>query len=361
MRLNDLKNKLLKGILRGGDVNTSRRPDGGTSCYRPIRKKTQAEIKEQEEQQPLTYIHTGFTGMNPPSGGFDGGYSMGNSYGQPAYGQTAYGQTAYGQAPYDQQPYGQTAWNQQPYGQPGAFSQPDYARQGFVQTAPQQGYAQQDYRQQTAYTPADRGNSGKIRTEDPPAAAVRPERGWFPPRNDAAARSNISYMPGYAPDAGAVSFSHVEHIMTMTGLKSCYEAIECMKNGETLIISLDAIANESEAMRCQDMLAGAAFTLGCSVRMLQGARLVLIAPDSVKILPEEIPARSGMAGMTGMVPPVYTAPAQEQGPRQRERRSGRNAADWTAAVNGQMDNYNPSTGNMPAAAGRYSSFGGYGY
>ena len=366
MRLNDLKNKLLKGILRGGDGNTSRRPDGGTSCYRPIRKKTQAEIKAQEEQQPLTYIHTGFTGMNPPSGGFDGGYSMGNSCGQPAYGQQPYGQTSY-----DQQPYSQTAWNQQPYGQPGAFPQPDYARQGYVQTAPQQSYAQQNYvqqdyaqqsyGQQNVYAPADRGNSGRIRTEDPPAAAARPARGWFPPRNDAAARSNISYMPGYAPDAGAVSFSHVEHIMTMTGLKSCYEAIECMKNGETLIISLDAIANESETMRCQDMLAGAAFTLGCSVRMLQGARLVLIAPDGVKILPEEIPARSGMAGMTGMAPPVYTAPVQEQGPRQRERRSGRNAADWTAAVNGQMDNYNPYTGTMPAAAGAYGSFGGYGY
>ena len=366
MRLNDLKNKLLKSFVRREDGNTSRRPDGGTSCYRPIRKKTQAEIKEQEEQQPLTYIHTGFTGMNPPSDGFDAGYSMGNSFGSPAYGQQPYGQPAYGQQPYGQpaggqQPFGQTAWGPQTYGQPGAFSQPDYARQGFVQAPPQQGYAQQDYRQQTVYTPADRGNSGRIRTEDPPAAAARPERGWFPPRNDAAARSNISYMPGYAPDAGAMSFSHVEHIMTMTGLKSCYEAIECMKNGETLIISLDAIANENETMRCQDMLAGAAFTLGCSVRMLQGARLVLIAPDGVKILPEEISARSGTAGMTGIVPPVYTAPVQEQGPRQRERRSGRNAADWTAAVNGQMDNYNPYTGTMPAAAGAYSSFGGFGY
>ena len=42
-------------------------------------------------------------------------------------------------------------------------------------------------------------------------------------------------------------------IMTMTGLKSCYDAIECMKNGETLLVMLDAIANEGESMRCQDM------------------------------------------------------------------------------------------------------------
>ena len=160
-------------------------------------------------------------------------------------------------------------------------------------------------------------------------------------------------MPGYAPDAGAAPFNHVEHILAMTGLKSCYEAIECMKNGETLIIALDAIANESESMRCQDMLAGAAFTLGCTVRMLQGGRLVLIAPQGVKILPEEIPVR------TEAVPPVYAAPAAQAEPRQRERRSGRNAADWTAARNGQMDNFNPYTGNMPAAAGAYAGFGGY--
>ena len=340
MRLNDLKNKLLGVISRGGNNNSgNRRPDGGTSCYRPIRKKTQAEIAAQEEtqqqQQPLTYIHTGFTGMNPP----------GDAYGMDSYNQQPYGQNAWGQpGPFTQPGYTQDQpWGQQPYGQ---------ANTGY---APQQGYTPQ----QTAYEPSwQPAPTGRIRTEEPPATAARPERGWFPPREEASPRSNISYMPGYTPDTGAAPFSHVEHIMTMTGLKSCYEAIECMKNGETLIVSLDAIANENEAMRCQDMLAGAAFTLGCSVRMLQGARMVLIAPDGVKILPEEIPARGGMT------PPVYSVPVQsapQEPPRQRERRSGRNAENWTAAMNGQMDNYNPYTGTMPAAAGSYSSFGGYGY
>ena len=332
MRLNDLKNKLLQSFSRGGNGNSSSRPDGGTSCYRPIRKKTQAEIMGQEEQQqpqqpqqPLTYIHTGFTGMNPP----------GDAYGMDGYNS-------------------QTAW-----GQPGPFTQPGYGQDaGWGQA--NTGYAPQGYAPQQAYEPSwQPAPTGRIRTEEPPATAARPERGWFPPREEAVPRSNISYMPGYAPDAGAAPFSHVEHIMTMTGLKSCYEAIECMKNGETLIVSLDAIANENEAMRCQDMLAGAAFTLGCSVRMLQGARMVLIAPEGVKILPEEIPSRGGMT------PPVYTVPAQpaprQEPPRQRERRSGRNAENWTAAVNGEMNNYNPYTGTMPAAAGSYNSFGGYGY
>ena len=344
MKWNDLKNKLLQRISHSeGDVN--RRPDGGTSCYRPIRRKNAAEIKEQEEQQqqPMTYIHTGFTGMNPPSSGYDPGY------GADAYGQ----QPSYNpQAPWNPQPaYGQTAYGQPAYGQSGAFQTPAYGQQTEYMQQPAFGG------QQPAYEQGRGGNGifGRGKAEEVKTAA-RPERGWFPPREEAAPRSNISYMPGYAPDAGAVPFNHVEHIMTMTGLKSCYEAIECMKNGETLIIGLDAIANETESMRCQDMLAGAAFTLGCNVRMLQGARLVLIAPENVKILPEEIPARQ-----PEIVPPAYAAPAPETVPLQRERRSGRNAADWNAARSGQMENYNPYTGTMPVAAGAYGSFGGYGY
>jgi len=333
MRLNDLKNKMLQKFFHG-EKDGSRRPDGGTSCYRPIRRKNQAEIQQEEQpQQPMTYIHTGFTGMTPPAAGYDTGFGMEN-----------YGQQAYGQ-----QPYGQQAYTQQAYSQQGQYAAPGYGGPA----------AQQGMTRQGAYNPAHGTGFGTgIQAEEPPATAARPERGWFPPREEAIPRSNISYMPGYAPDAGAAPFNHVEHILTLTGLRSCYEAIECMKNGETLIVELGAIANENESMRCQDMLAGAAFTLGCSVRVLQGARLVLIAPEGVKILPEENTARQGM------IPPVYAAPAAapvQEAPRQRERRSGRNAADWSAARSGQMDNYNPYTGTMPVAAGSYGSFGGYGY
>ena len=290
MSLTDLKNKMQRLFHVEKDGN--RRPDGGTSCYRPIRRKDQTETAAPEEAQAMTYIHTGFTGMNPPAAGCDTGLGMEN-FGQQAYGQ----QTAFAQS--------------------GPFSAPAY---------------------------------------EPPAAAARPEHGWFASREETPDRNNISYMPGYAPENGTATFNHVEHILTLTGLKSCYEAIECMKNGETLIVELAAIANENESMRCQDMLAGAAFTLGCSVRMLQGAGLVLIAPEGVKILPEETGRRPEM------IPPAYAAqPMQEPVPKQRERRSGRNAADWNAARSGQMDSYNPYTGTMPVAAGSYGSFGGYGY
>ena len=265
MVFQDLKDRLQR-LFGGRGTEGTRRPDGGTSCYRPVKRKPRGEEQNDpqsdnpvQEQASIPYVHTGFTGMNPPPDGTGSG----------------------------RQPSG-------PY-----FTH---------QEAP---------------------------------------------------RDNISYMPGvFAPDAGN-SYTHVEHIMTMTSLKSCYEAIECMKNGETLIITLDAIANEGENMRCQDMLAGAAFTLGCNVRMLQGGRLVLIAPESVKILPEQPMAR------VEMNPPGYTSPAQRQEQPvyhgRRERRVSQQSAQWEAARSGQAPNYNPYTGTAPVAAGAYGSFGGYGY
>lgn len=271
-------------------ADMTRRPDGGTSHYRPLRKKTSPDAGQaagpQDETRKYDYVHTGFTGMNPP-GGFGNGVT--------AYGATSYGTTAYGTAS-----YGNQAGD--------SMIQPDYV--------------------------------GK---------------GSFGGRES---RDNISYMPGFAPAPEGYT-GHIEHIFTLTGLKSCYDAIECMKDGETLIVMLDAIANESESMRCQDMLAGAAFTLGCSVRLLQGGRIVLIAPEGVKILPEQ-------AGMAGVMPPreimTSRAPAAEApAPARRERRTGANAAEWNAARNGELEGYNPYTGTMPVAAGSYGRFGGYGY
>ncbi|MER1993941.1 MAG: cell division protein SepF [Eubacteriales bacterium] len=265
--------------------DATRRPDGGTSHYSPMRKKTDPAAQQPAEN--MQYVHTGFTGMTPPS---DYSFGQGNANGG--------------------------TWTQAP-----------------VQ-APAHG----------TYFASNAGADTGMGT------------GFNRARQD-----NISYMPGFAPaNREAGNTLHVEHIMTLTGLKSCYEAIECMKNGETLIVMLDAIANESESMRCQDMLAGAAFTLGCTVRLLNGARIVVIAPEGVLILPEQ----QGMP--EGIRPPEMmatrmTAAAEAPRPGRRERRTGSNTADWTAARNGQMDNYNPYTGTLPVAAGSYGSFGGYGY
>ena len=317
MALTDWINRL-KSVFGHTVAEESRRPDGGTSCYRPLQKKTAMDGADApqyaagEADPSVSYVHTGFTGMTPPVGYGEGygsaaAYQQQMSYGQPAYGQPAYGQTAYGQTG----------------GQSALFSQ-----------AP--GWEEPNAR-----------------------AASRPDRGWFPPREEKA-QNNISYMPGFQPDAGSTC-THVEHIMSLTGLRSCYEAIECMKNGETLIVTMDSIANDGESMRCQDMLAGAAFTLGCSVRFLQSSGLVLIAPEGVKILPEQ-PAsalRPDVAGGYAAAPETAQQPVQAV-PR-RERRSGSRAEEYQAARNGERENYNPYTGTMPVAAGAYGAFGGYGY
>ena len=284
MALKDLITDIM-GMFSKVRGDATRRPDGGTSHYSPMRKKTDPAAQQPAEN--MQYVHTGFTGMTPPS---DYSFGQGNANGG--------------------------TWTQAP-----------------VQ-APAHG----------TYFASNAGADTGMGT------------GFNRARQD-----NISYMPGFAPaNREAGNTLHVEHIMTLTGLKSCYEAIECMKNGETLIVMLDAIANESESMRCQDMLAGAAFTLGCTVRLLNGARIVVIAPEGVLILPEQ----QGMP--EGIRPPEMmatrmTAAAEAPRPGRRERRTGSNAADWTAARNGQLDNYNPYTGTLPVAAGSYGSFGGYGY
>ena len=284
MALKDLITDIM-GMFSKVRGDATRRPDGGTSHYSPMRKKTDPAAQQPAEN--MQYVHTGFTGMTPPS---DYGFGQGNANGG--------------------------TWTQ----------------------APAQAPAHGTYFASNAGVDTGMGT------------------GFNRARQD-----NISYMPGFAPvNREAGNTLHVEHIMTLTGLKSCYEAIECMKNGETLIVMLDAIANESESMRCQDMLAGAAFTLGCTVRLLNGARIVVIAPEGVLILPEQ----QGMP--EGIRPPEMmatrmTAAAEAPRPGRRERRTGSNAADWTAARNGQMDNYNPYTGTLPVAAGSYGSFGGYGY
>lgn len=314
MALKDLM-KSIGGVFSRMSADITRRPDGGTSHYRPLRKKgTEPRQGEPAQMQDPQYVHTGFTGMNPPA--FSGGYEQ-----QTAYGQTAFGQTAFGRTGWSQPADGNTAY--QPANGQGTY---------FTQSqAPQNNYV------------------GK--------GSFSNQQAGFP----MARRNNISYMPGVNPgaDRGQV---HVEHIITLTGLKSCYEAIECMKDGETLIVMLDAIANESESMRCQDMLAGAAFTLGCSVRLLAGARIVVIAPEGVKILPEQ--AAMEMPRMPEMPmqaqAPRMAAAAETPQPR-RERRTGANAAEWRAARNGELEGYNPYTGTMPVAAGSYASFGGYGF
>ena len=58
---------------------------------------------------------------------------------------------------------------------------------------------------------------------------------------------------------------HVERITQLVSFQACYRIIEFMKNGESVIVNTESIANEAEVIRCIDMLSGAAYTLGLSL------------------------------------------------------------------------------------------------
>ena len=285
----------LRGLFSSRGETTTRRPDGGTSCYRPVTRRNSQEEKIARDkaaeyaayQPPMAYAHSGCTGMNPPAGG-----------------------NVPVQSTFTGDPYGFGN------GRPQQEYEPGIAAQN-MQPGPQMGY------------------------EGRPAEVQQ--------------ANNISYMPGYSADTGS-SFTHVEHLMAITSLRSCYEAIECMKNGETLIVTLDVLGSEGERIRCQDMLAGAAFTLQCTVRTLNSIGVVVIAPPGVKILPEQQTRRYEEQNEYSM--PVQPYPSEAYS-SPRERRASRNAVGWERAEKAGERGINPYTGSMPAAAGDYGVYGGY--
>ena len=160
----------IRGFFGGREEIGSRRPDGGTSCYRPMQRRNREEEELAREKaaeyaagQPATVsAHSGFTGMNPPSGGTVPGQ---NTLGADPYG--------YGAA----QAARQEAWGR---GYAAQNQAPEYAS-GQTGYAPNQesaaGYAAQNQAWGTGYAPGAQ-NQGMP--------------------------DNISYMPGvHMPEAGS--------------------------------------------------------------------------------------------------------------------------------------------------------------
>ena len=295
------------------DGQTGRRPDGGTSCYRPNRKTdgragttAAPEAVPDQSGNSVPYVHTGFTDMNPPQSDV---YPP----------ETAAGQTDW------------NGWTQPP------------------RTAYNNGYQPNaSARTQTI--------QGAVR-DRPQGQGRRSGR-----RRAGEDASNVFFMPGAFREQPMQFLPQTVHILNMSELKSCYEAIDCMKNGETVIALLDVIASEGDMIRCQDMLAGAAFTLGCTVRLLSGPRIILVAPQQVRILPEEAPGIN-----TQPINPIeeMAAGGSEESLRMfetrtneypRRRRVSQNTRGWRP---GEDRRVNPYTGTMPAASGAYGEFGGF--
>ena len=172
---------------------------------------------------------------------------------------------------------------------------------------------------------------------------------------------NIAYMPQDRMGQD----THVERVMVLTSMKSCYDAIGHMKDGETLILSLDCIADRQEAERWKYLLQGAAFTLKCTMMSLPGSSyMMLVAPNSVTMLRDDDRGERDIreeAANQARVTPQETAWQGNAGqaPRRTRRASSANA-NWNNYETGNQgtDNY---YGRQPTSADGYGSYGGYGY
>ena len=158
----------------------------------------------------------------------------------------------------------------------GAAMQQGYTQQ--FQTPP----VQQGYTQQFQTPPAQQGYTQQFQNNYQQGWGQ--QEGWQQPAPQQQVPDNISFMPGHYVD-GNRAYVHVERITQLVSFQACYRIIEFMKNGESVIVNTESIANEAEVIRCIDMLSGAAYTLGCSITKITNIkRAYLISPPTVQVL-----------------------------------------------------------------------------
>ncbi len=278
MTFKELKDSFLSRVsgARGNKQDepevVSNMANGGTSGYRPGKVQGRSifstqSLPVQQATQPQPRQSTGMTGrfnamdgqmqqtgLQQPQQDFSGTYQQ-TGFQQNPYQPTMNQQPYYGQQ--DPAGYQQTGFQQDPY-QQGGFQQT-----GYQQNPPQQPYQQGGF-QQTGY-----------QQPYPPQQPQQPD--------------NISYMPGSNfVDEDRRGYTHVERIVQLVSVAACFRIIEFMRNGESVIVNTESIANEADIQRCLDMLAGAAFTLECSLtKITQVKRAYLIAPKTVLVMQDK--------------------------------------------------------------------------
>lgn len=178
---------------------------------------------------------------------------------QTGYQQTGYQQTGYQQTGYQQTGYQPAGYQQNPYDMP-----PQPAYDPYAQGA---SYAAQP----TQTNPYQWGAQTAANT------AVNPP-----------VPNNLRYMnPGFDGPDGQ-HYTHMERIVQLVSVTACFRIIEFMRSGESVIVNTESIASESDIQRCLDMLAGAAFTLGCTMtKITHLRRAYLIAPSAVLVMQDE--------------------------------------------------------------------------
>lgn len=322
MSLKEWTDQMLSRI-KGGRTGNEEEPEyesnmanGGFSGYRPRQEKARnifatQSIPVQKNTMGNTASHSGMTGMFAPAPGqpgYTGQVSM-PGYGfepnvqqpvdpvqqytadvggfQPGMNGTGY-QPPMNGAGYQpgmngtgyQSPMGNTAYQQPPMN--GTGYQPEMNGMGYQ--SPMGSTAYQPGMNGTGYQPPMNGAqpqqpagfTGRMRAQQP-QQPQQPQQSQQP--------DNISYMPGNFIGPDGRGYRHVERIAQLVSVSACFRIIEFMRNRESVIVNTESIASEADVQRCLDMLAGAAFTLGCSLtKITQVKRAYLIAPETVLVM-----------------------------------------------------------------------------
>ncbi len=233
-------------------------PSGGHTGYHPeVPKKKKRDMSE--DPQPVLDQN----GQQP--GVQQGPVQNGQMYGQQGFDPNAYGQQ---QNPglYTQQQSGQ--YVQQPVGN-------FYTQPGYPGTQNPSGYPGSSVFQ----SPSGQA-SGPV-----PGYIGHPGTQVQQPQQNSQAMGEMHYFPGNYVDNEGNAYSHVERLAQPLSTASCFRLIEYMRNGETIIVNTESIADERENNHCLDILYGAAFSMGYHFTKISNLRIYLISPRSVNVIP----------------------------------------------------------------------------
>lgn len=100
-------------------------------------------------------------------------------------------------------------------------------------------------------------------------------------------QNNVLPFPGMIRGPEGNLYAHVEYIVLLRNRNECTKVIEYIKSNASVFLNMEFIANDSERQRCVDMLSGAAYTLGCSLRKISQRGIYLISSPSVYVVVDQ--------------------------------------------------------------------------
>lgn len=162
-----------------------------------------------------------------------------------------------------------------------------------MQQRPMQPFGQQAAPQQTMQNPWPPQPQQAQQAQQSPVGGLTGRFRGLKKEQPKQEPNNISYIDrGNFVGTDGKAYRHVERVAQLVSVSACFRIIEFMRNGESVIVNTESIANEADVQRCLDMLAGAAFTLGCSLtKITQVKRAYLIAPAAVLVMQDSAVSR----------------------------------------------------------------------